>query len=774
MTFETTRRQPTQEHFYIIEVDLPIITGKCELVAGVEGFGTPLSCPIQDGTSATATKTYRFCTDNTPILPGLTDLHRCVIAVNETTTELDPSKGLAFRGRLTISFQDFDKADPNTERTSGVDAKNQGTFFGKWKKRNIFENREVRSIKYRKSPTLNIATDGETSYYLGRELKTNGKDKYQLVCVDELSRIEFDQAQIPAEQNGTLRSLINLTIVAIPVDSVTDWLQKTPPYVVRIGEEFLTVLSVTDNLTATATLNTKTRGSAVGAPEFLNLLTETTSDIHGGGDSVFICETFDNVNIATALETMYLSVGIPSSIIPIADWLAEMALWHPSDTINTILYESEDADIAIINITEPYLLSSWFDPIDREIKLRAISGWLESSSTLTEGVEIDYQSISVSDVESLRYSRAFIGYGKRFLSDPEEDSSFKKGSFGIRPELETEEFYGVIPKVKKFNNSRIINKSAGDLLVSRFLQQYGITPQLYRWTTQERNLSFKTGDIKNLSTLQTPGFDGLPSTNVRAQILNIQPIFTPTGREYKVKALTYLPAISTDAVFTILSATELNLFILAGAPPSAVTVTFIFDGGVFKSTDVSSPSVRAGGFAVGSNIIIILRNGADWQSKAGRGGSGGFSSNILGEEFAGQGGAGQDSGIVYDAQGIDTDIHLSGADPESGTALGTLKAPGGSDSGFDAPDFDNAGDGGDGGKGIDSGLGGPKGIADGTGTDGVDGIADVVALGVNGTSNDGNLAGLAGKGIIKNGAVVRVFGDTPANFINGNGDTPDP
>lgn len=785
MTFEATRKQSTQEHFYIVEIDMPIITGTCELTSGVEGFGTPLSCPIQDGTSATVTQTYRFCTDNMPILKE-SPVYRCISGVNESATELQPDNGLAFRGKVTISFQDFNKSDPNPERAAGLAVKSQGTFFGKFQARNVFEGREVRVIKYRKSSTLDISTDGQTSYYTARELKSNGNGRYQLMCVDELSRIDFDQAQIPPEQDSFLRVGIDDTVTAIPVDANTDWNQKPTPYVIRVGDEYMTVTSVTNNQTASASLTVATRGFAIGTPEFTNKLTETVAEDHSSGDDVFICIAFDGENIADALKELLLSVDVPSSIIPISDWLSEVAEWHPSDTVIGIYSEAEDADLAILRILEPFLMQMWMDPIAREIKLKAISDWIESSSTVTEGIEIDYDSLSKSDVESLRYSRAFIAYDKTFLSDPEEAQSYKRASVAIRSDLETVELFGTKPKVKKFNRSTLIDKDAADLLTSRYVQRFGFMPVKYSWTTQERNLNFSVGDVVNIDAAEVQGFDGLPSSNTRAQILKIQPRHTKIGREYTVNALTYQPAISSGAVFTVTSATELNLFILAGAPSSSVDLTFIFDGGIFKSTNSSRPAVKAGGFASGSSIIIILRNNANWQ---GRGGNGGRGAGLDWDQslfIAKTPGNGVTGGIVYDAQGIDTDIYLSGPDPESGTADGKLRAPSGGSGGFDATftQFVEAsgltGDGGDGGDGYDFGDGGVAGTLTGTnlsseGSNGTNGKIDGTGtgFGVDGVDNDAT-KGLKGKGLVKGGATVRVFGDTPSNFINGSGDTPDP
>lgn len=793
MTFEATRKNPTQEHFYIIEIDLPIITGLCELTVGVEGFGTPLSCPVQDGTSATVIQTYRFCTPNMPILAE-SPVYRHVAGVSENATELQVDKGLAFRGRATITFEDFKELDPNPEREAGVAVKDQGTFFGKFKRRNVFEGREVRIIKFRKSDTLDISTDGQISYYTARELKTNGKGRYQLTCVDELGRIEFDQAQIPPEQDSFLRLDITDSVTTIPVDSVTDWNQQSTPYVIRIGEEYLTVTSVANNQTASAELGVATRGGDVGSPEFTNELTQTINEEHTSGDDVFICITFDGTNIATALSTLLTSVDVPSSIIPITDWLDEVAIWHPTDTVIGIYDEAIDADLAILKILEPFLMQMWMDPIDREIKLKAISQWVESSSTVTEGKEIDFESLSTKDVERLRYSRAFIVYDKPFLANPEEATSYKKRSLALRPELETIEFFGTKPKVKKFNRSTLINKATADLLTSRYVQRFGLMPVSYLWKTQEKNLNFKVGDVVNVKANDVQGFDGLQSDNTRAQILKIQPILTPMGREYKVNALTYQPAISSGAVFTINSATELNLFVLAGAPPIDVDVTFIFDGGLFRSTDTDRPSVKAGGFSAGSSIIIILRNGADWQSKGGTGGSGGASLTIGSPVAGGDGGVG---GICYDAQGVDTDIYLAGADPESGTADGNLRSPGGGgggSGGVDSPSI-AGGSGGGGGAGVNVGEGGTLGASDvqngltglsgdtlGNGGDGVTNSVSPTSgdggdWGEDGSNASGGLAGsggLKGKGLVKNGATVRVFGDTPSNFINGGGDSPDP
>lgn len=791
MSFEDNRKLPTQEHFYIIEIDLPIVTGTCEITVGNEGYGTPLSCPIQDGTSTISTKTYYFTTPNAPIPLNISPVYRCVSGVNEMATELTNGKGLAIRGRATVSFKDFPGLDPNPERSSTEAIKDQGTFFGKFLARNVVENKTVRIKKYRKSPNVNLSTDAEISYYVARELNNNGKGKYSLYCADELSKIEFDQSQYPKAQEGFLRLSIDDSTTILNVDSTRDWLEKTPPYVIRIGDEVMTVLSVDNNQAANARLNVKGRGIQVGPPEYSNVLTFSRASEHDAGDEVFICEAFSDANVADVLRSILLNADVDDSKIPLSDWYNEVAIWHPTDFVSGIFYESESSNNALLRILEPYLMDLWFDPIDNEIKLKAISEWQESSSTLTEGIEIDFESITLRQKEEMRYSRAFISYRKPWITDPEEPSSYKNASVAIRTEVEEPELYD-IPKIKQFNNSYFINVATADLLVQRFVQRFGFTPVQYEWTTQERFLNFKVGDVVNVVSNETQGIDGMPNTNLRAQIIKIQPVYTAFGRQYKVTSLTYQSAAGSgggDIVQTINSGVELNLFVQAGGPPNPINATFILDGGDFVSTTTAIPAIRAGNFAAGSKIIIILRNGADWQSRAGSGGDGDGS----------PGGAG---GIVYDADGIDTDIYLSGADPESGTADGKLRASGGGGGGGGNADnfgLPSSGGGGGGGNGNLPGGGGntiepsatpatPGGIGNSTGPfpgiggtgglnagDGGDGgtFGNPGTSGTAGNLTSGGAGGAAGKGLVKDGAVVKLFGDNASNFINGSGEAPD-
>ena len=231
---------------------------------------------------------------------------------------------------------------------------------------------------------------------------------------------------------------------------------------------------------------------------------------------------------------------------------------------------------------------------------------------------------------------------------------------------------------------------------------------------------------------------------------------------------------------------SVNLFILAGAPSQAVTITFVLDG----TYSQGFTSIKAGNFAVNSKIILILVNGFDGQASGGNGGNG---SSIEWDSESGSwlnttpSGDGFFGGTVYNAEGVDTDIYFSGATPSIAypTADGYMRAPSGGDGGNNStfsvgnPAVYSAGDGGNAGDGRSVGVGGSAGNVyfNGglieSGDNGTSGTIDgsTSGWGVAGSNNDATGGG-AGKGVVDSGATVVFFGDTPTRYINGTGDHP--
>ena len=157
---------------------------------------------------------------------------------------------------------------------------------------------------------------------------------------------------------------------------------------VRSENELMTVICVTDNLTSTAALNVAARGVNIGTPQFPAFLSRTRNEAHDSGDEVFICDIAENVLINRVLQRILLAAGTPSSVIPFADWGLELSIWHPDKRVNTVFYKPQDSDKALLSCLQPFMLDMWFDPVDREIKLKDISEWHTADRTLKEGKEI--------------------------------------------------------------------------------------------------------------------------------------------------------------------------------------------------------------------------------------------------------------------------------------------------------------------------------------------------------------------------------------------------
>lgn len=772
-SFNSTIGMYAQTHFTVVEIDLPSVEGVCT-ISGNPGFGTPLTCDQPSN----STKTYKFRDIDSPVNFPESGVFMMVDSISEVPSKIKPEKGLASRGTATVTLIDSYGKDPNPF-APGVtqEVKESGGYLAKLNVRNELTNKACRVKNYRIQPdgTIDLANGAETKHYIIDSFDYTGNQKWSLKLKDELSRVDIGEAVWPIPLEGSIRIDVNDTTTSIPVDANVTYLSTD---VIRSGDEFMQVTGVSGIGTSSATLTVATRGSDITGAG--GLITKTNTEDHSAGDEVFVCEKSDDERIDDLLERILLDIGIDASVIPKSDWTAEVDEWLPLARVNTLWYESEDVNDVINMILSSYMIDMWFDPVAREIKISAVNVWKESSVGVSEGIEINQYSLKKRKEETLRATRSLVVYDKRFLSDSDDVASYKKASLFIRNELESDDLFGE-PKTKRFGFNRLLDKDSADLLVNRYVNRF-IKPESYSWVTPERKLNFKTGDVVDISFDDNISFDGTPSANSRAQITSVKTKYGKTGREYVTTALSYEPVFSDGSeVIVSGNVSDVNLYIqYAGAPSQPVTLTFIFDGAKSGSSVNSIPSIKAGSFPAGSKIIIILANGADLQARGGSGGIGATVINAEGDpvEF-GTTGDGESGGIVYDAEGVDTDIYFSGATPSASypTADGYIRAPSGGDGGFNAKQISGvyySGDGGDGGDGRTPGNGGSAGASVGDALDGNNGSSGTDdgftgSFGQDGQANDAN-GGSKGSGVVDSGATVVLFGDNATRYINGNGD----
>lgn len=770
-----------QLHYEIVKITIPSVTGACT-VGDSDGYGTPLTCDQ----ATNAETTYNFCSDSAPLLPGVH--YRYLKSISETVTKLEPGKGLANRGSGTITLIDFN-GDPNKTSPALINEPiiaAQGSFLGKLAARNILANKkiviELHSII---NGVDNFPTPVQTREYIIESLQNNGNGTYALRFKDVMSTINFDEYQFPSNEEGFLRQDIDDTTTSIPVDS--------DPYaigdVILVSDEFMKVTGVSGIGGGSALLTVQTRGQNIS---FSQTLTRTEKDEHSAGDSVFNCTVSDNERIDDFIEALLLDSGIDATIIANSkpQWTEEVNEWHPNTKLNTLWYKKENGNDVLKSLLTDLLMDIWHDPTSNLIKISAISEWKKSNSKVQDGRQITSFTFKYTIDDTIRATQAISVYDKKFLARSDDRENYARVSTFTDPILEGPDYYGK-RKVKRFENSRILDADSSALLTQRFISRFGLGALKESWKVEERFLDFELGSVVDIDTPQLQGANGLPSTNARAQILSIQPKYGGVGREWTVSAMTYSPEFSaSDIIYrnfdTML---DINLFNEAGQPNLAVNLTFVFDNVKIGSRSQNTPSMRAGNFVAGSTLTVIYVNGTDHQSRGGRGGRGG-STMLDGESntwiqtvLATSAGNGSN---CYDDDGIATQIFLSGAtgNGEYPNADGYIRAPGGG-GGATNSFISTAGDGGGGGAGFEVGLGGAGGASisnqaapetgnpGNPGTDaGTGGLSTGIGgnggnWGINGTSA-ATAGGNKGKGLA--GIVTTITGATAARFINGGGE----
>ena len=775
-------------YFYVVEIELPLVGGTCT-IDGNLGYGTPLTCDDQAPNFNTYNYSYKFTDSNLPI-GG--EIYKAVKSVSETTPQLKAGNGVGSRATATINFSDF-IGDPNIDRLpSGLldPIYKQGTFFGKLKQRNIIANKPVR-IKYYRSVSGQLQFI-ETHHYIATDFKRSSNGDWTLVCKDALYKADDTKSQFPKVVTGRLQSNLSATATSfIMLADIADWASYND-YVAVIGDEICIITNATGTSTQ-VTLTVQRQASITLGSRII----ENTPATHSSGDEVFRGRKYVNADLYNILEDVFLDSGISTSEYDGTGMQTELNSWLGSldNSIDCIFYESKAATDVLNTICKTFLIDIWTDVKTGKVSLKANSPWQDTVATLTDGVEIVYNSITIDEPDSLQYSRAFLQYDKRKLTSNDDDVNFKRSAVAVAQELEGVYYYNE-EKVKVLPKSIILsNKSnnveTASLSAVRFVQRFNNRPQTFKFDIEETNLNFDLAEVVEIVTPDNQGNDGSPKTGVRAQVVKISPK-NKTGRLYTVDAITYNPfggGIAGQDI-NVISNFDINLFTEAGGPTVADTFNFIFNGNY--GVQNGSIAVQVGSFPSGSIINIVLLNGSYLTSSGGYGGEG--------RDYVGLGyfipeTAGGNGGKVIDGtSGTTVNVYLNGNTGDLGngsyTADGYLYAPGGGGGGDNSNP--NGGDGGGGGAGLPAGRGGRGGAADQDGggyDDGDDGDAGTLTLGgAGGTATGGGgdggdsgqngfessaAGGLAGKALVNNGSTINVLtnGQT-TRFKQGSGDAP--
>lgn len=782
------------EHFEVLSIELPYVNGTCTIPQGVnwsQGYHTPITC-VESGND---TWTYYFGTAKVPIsvneFEARHPIYRQIKSISETTPTLKLD-GMASRGSLSVTFNDWE-GDPGPVNTTP-----NGTYMSKFNARNFLSGREVKLYRFTREGGVNTITS--TSVYLSEALKVSASGDYTLTCKSYLERTYKDYNQYPPSTDTVLRLDIDETATEIPVnDSQYDW--ASLPKAIKIGDDLMTPVSY-DSGTEILTVQGRSYGvKGVGG----NSISRTVAEEHDAGDNIQICTVSDEQPMSDYLVELLLAAELPPSYLDATAWQSEFDDYWAGTTITNVWHEPIAVKDRINSLCMDYMLDIWESALEpAKIKVSAVSAWKEPSQDIVVGRGITELGFTYSTKPDERASRTFVKYDKPFKTENDDAGNYKKVAINSDTTYETDDFYGSTKSVE-LESSSLLNTNDATLRTQRNTSRFSVEPREYSWDCEEKYLNYLTGDIVSFTHQDLQNVEG-DSEVVRAQIIQTKPQYSykGVGRAYKIKALTYLQAISggggeniTYRKDSVISEIDIhNDF--AGRPSQSVDWTVVLDNCTVLSDDTANPSIRNGAFADGSTVTIICINGTDWQSHSGDGGNGAgwiyeteFNPPWIQTPFAGDGG---DGGICFNADGVDTEIYLEGAtgNPAYPTADGYIRAPGGGGGGSGGSSIGTPGNGGGSGAGNTPAVGGAGGSATdffttvygepgqdgdtngngGTGAGGINGGN----WGQNGVGAGGigpGQGGLAGSGLIKSGATVTIQYTDTARFINGSGDTPD-
>lgn len=793
-----------QSHFIVYELQLPYCT-VCTPADGLtSSWHTPVTCVESSDDTYSLWFTRNLGLQMQPPSTSIniksklnSSVWKVVTGASETTPTIKPGEGMASRGTMSLTLSDFE-GDPGP-----INFSENGTFFGKLKARNVLDGKKIVSHYYsivNGNPTPQLV--GSSTHFI--ESATLSGGKFTIKGKDALKDLEAFSQQFPIPTESTLTADIDASTLVIPV---TDGTLYAANDVIIIDEELMLIDSVTAN-----DITVFTRGSTYAAPD-LRVIYKTEAEEHSIDSTVQICYVMDKKFLSSVLKDVFDGVGL-STYVNFAQWDAEITEWNANAFLYGVFHEPKSADKLINQLLSNYMVDMWLDQTTQLALVSATTTWKQAIRTITEGE--DFSDLSTSTKADTRFSRAYIYNNKEYQSKNDDSTNYSQLTIFKDTATETDDFYGSI-KVKEFDPSSFITPASAEILTSRFVQRYAKTPESLSFKMEERKLAGSgLGDIVDIVTRdsQTPSGEYLEA-RVRAQLISIKPNLGDIGRTYNVKALSYVPLIDSNGgdltIFISGTVFDLNLFSRAGAPPDAINVTYVFDAATVGSSDQSVPAIRAGLFAAGSSIKLIFTNNSKVSAIGGNGGSSRVYRNT-GENFVIETTKAGDGGLVYQSDGVNSNLYLNYGIVDTYMTSCDFYSPGGGGESVAALTFDSgspsylANASGGGGNGLPNGVAGgasdffsddfyydrsfvSRGF-DGTFDSGGNGVIAALNLnlsvtsGSGGNGDDGSIAfaspswddaslggiGLSGASIKGSGVTVYNLASESSKFTTGNSD----
>lgn len=491
---------------------------------GSECYNTRETC--QDVPNYTkTTKEYIFCQPRSSLPKGVNMFPVIMGDVQKAATSTTGGSGLGKRAVIKVKLKDFPHHDRDVDKyasTRSFTALEQGTFWGKFLSRNPYY--EGRTLK------LYFGYIGDTFSWSNFEIQEYDitdidgvKNKsVTITAKDVLIRTYDRKSQYPALSTGEL-----LADIAAGSTSAT----LTPTGIgnseyaasgtLSIGKEAMTFTRSGDTLTLT------------------RAQWGTTDKSHKAGDTVQICVAWDTSNIIDVLDELLVTgSGLPSSYIPTADWTTERDLWLTNANVKGILMKPESIEKVIGELSEVFMFDIWWDAVNQEVKLKALSPEPSGATinTLTEESNIIQGSLTIDRKSKDRFTEIRVGYNKIDFSEKNDIEQFASWQVSADVSRSGSDRYNG-NSIKTVYSRWFDAQSNAAQLAGRLLARFSDTPEIVTFKLDQKDHG-KTlmAERVELNSWQLQDFNGANESR-KYQILEINE-GKDTGNTFTVKALT--------------------------------------------------------------------------------------------------------------------------------------------------------------------------------------------------------------------------------------------
>jgi hypothetical protein len=490
-------------------------------------FNTRATCQDTPNYNKT-TKEYIFAPARSSLPIGETIYPLIDGKIRKAGTSTTAGSGLGKRAVVTVKLKDM----PHHDR--GIDPyvanrtytpEEQGTFWGKWLKRNIYYEGRTLKVYYGYIGETFSWSDFEVQEYDITDIAGVNNGYVTLTAKDVLVRTYDRKSQYPAASEGEL--LAGITDVATSATLSPAGIGNTDypaSGTVSFGKEACAFTRVDDVLTLT------------------RAQWGTDAKSHDAGDTVQICATWDGVpatdNVTDVLyELLVTGAGLPSSYIPTTEWDTEQDLWLSSATVKGILMKPESIEKVIAELSESFMFDIWWDATAQEVKIKALSP--EPSgvtiNTLSEGQSIKQGSLKIDRVSKERFTEIRVYYNKIDYSDDDKPEKF--GSLQIAADVSRAGADRYDGNQVKTITSRWFEAGANAAqLTGRLLARFADTPEYVTFMLDNKD----EGKMEMAGRLEIDSWqfqDEFGATEARKfQVLEINE--KDIGHDFEVKCLT--------------------------------------------------------------------------------------------------------------------------------------------------------------------------------------------------------------------------------------------